>query len=48
MDHFSKFVEVFSLKAKSSTEITYHFLHAVIARYGATAEVLTDGGAEFK
>jgi hypothetical protein len=39
---------VFPLKDKSSAEITYHFLHGVIARYGASAEVLTDGGGEFQ
>jgi len=48
VEHFSKFVEVFPLKDKSSAEITYHFLHGVIARYGAPAEVLTDGGGEFQ
>jgi hypothetical protein len=41
-------VEVFSLKDKSSAEITHHILHGVIARYGAPAEVLTDGGGEFQ
>jgi hypothetical protein len=35
VEHFSKFVEVFPLKDKSSAEITYHFLHGVTARYGA-------------
>ncbi|GAX85939.1 hypothetical protein CEUSTIGMA_g13355.t1, partial [Chlamydomonas eustigma] len=48
VEHFSKFVEVFPLKDKSSAEIAYHFLHGVIARYGAPAEVLTDGGGEFQ
>ncbi|GAX86284.1 hypothetical protein CEUSTIGMA_g13696.t1 [Chlamydomonas eustigma] len=40
--------EVFPLKDKSSAEIAYHFLHGVIARYGAPAEVLIDGGGEFQ
>ncbi|GAX73350.1 hypothetical protein CEUSTIGMA_g803.t1 [Chlamydomonas eustigma] len=48
VEHFSKIVEVFPLKDNSSAEIAYHFLHGVIARYGAPAEVLTDGGGEFQ
>jgi hypothetical protein len=48
VEHFSKFEEVFPLKDKSLAEIAHHFLHGVIARYGAPAEVLTDGGGEFQ
>ena len=36
------------MKDKSSSEVAYHFLHGVLARYGACAEVVTDGGGEFK
>ncbi|GAX81110.1 hypothetical protein CEUSTIGMA_g8544.t1 [Chlamydomonas eustigma] len=48
VEHFSKFVEIFPLKDKSSAEIAYHFLHGILARYGACAEVVTDGGGEFQ
>ena len=48
VESFSKYVEVFPLKDKSVAEVAYHFLHGVLARYGACAEVVTDGGGEFK
>ena len=48
IEHFSKYVEVFPLKDKLSKEVAYHFLHGVLSRYGACAEVLTDGGGEFQ
>ena len=48
IEHFSKYIEAFPLKDKSSDEIAYHFLHGVLSRYGACAEVLTDGGGEFQ
>ncbi|GAX86312.1 hypothetical protein CEUSTIGMA_g13724.t1, partial [Chlamydomonas eustigma] len=48
IEHFTKFVEVFPLKDKSAPEVAYNFLHGVIARYGACAEVVTDGGGEFQ
>ena len=40
--------QVFPLKDKSSDEVAYHFLHGILAHYGACAEVITDGGGEFK
>jgi hypothetical protein len=33
---------------KSASEITYQFLHGILARFGASAEVITDGGGEFE
>ena len=48
IEHFSKFIEVFPLKSKSSSEVAYHFLHGIVSRYGACAEVITDGGGEFE
>ena len=48
IESFTKYCEVFPLKDKSSAEVAYHFLHGVLARYGACAEVVTDGGGEFK
>lgn len=48
IEHFSKYIEAFPLRDKSSAEVTYHFLHGILARYGACAEVVTDGGGEFQ
>jgi hypothetical protein len=48
IEHFSKWIEVFPLKSKSSAEVAYHFLHGILARYSAPAEVVTDGGGEFE
>ena len=48
VEAFSKYVEVFPIKDKSAPEVSYHFLHGVLARYGACAEAVTDGGGEFK
>ena len=48
IEHFSKYIEVFPLKSKSSSEVAYHFLHGIVSRYGACAEVITDGGGEFE
>ena len=48
VEAFSKYVEVLPIKDKSAPEVAYHFLHGVLARYGACAEVVTDGGGEFK
>ena len=48
IEHFSKYIEVFPINGKCSKEVAYHFLNGVIARYGACAEVITDGGGEFQ
>jgi hypothetical protein len=48
VEHFSKWVEAFPMKTIMYEEVTYCFLHGVLARFGACAEVLTDGGGEFQ
>ena len=48
IEHFSKWIEVFPLQNKTADEIAYYLLHGVIARFGAPAEILTDGGGEFE
>ena len=48
IEHFSKYLEVFPLRDKSSAEVAYHFAHGIISRYGACAEVVSDGGGEFE
>ena len=35
------------MTSKQLVEVTYHLLHGVIARYGAPAQMVTDGGGEF-
>ena len=45
IEHFSKFVDTFPLKSKSSEDVTFAFLHGVLSRYGACAEVVTEGGS---
>jgi hypothetical protein len=48
VEHYSKWVEAFPMPNKSASEITYQFLHGILARFGASAEVITDGGGEFE
>jgi hypothetical protein len=48
IEHFTKWVEAFPLRDKSSAEVSYHTLHGVLSRYGAPAEIVTDGGGEFQ
>ena len=47
VEHFSKWIEAFPMTCKASAEVAYHLLHGVIARYGAPAQMVTDGGGEF-
>ena len=47
VEHFSKWIEAFPMTSKQSAEVAYHLLHGVISRYGAPAQVVTDGGGEF-
>jgi hypothetical protein len=47
IEHFSKWVEVFPIPAKTASNTAFAFAHSVLARFGAPAEVLTDGGSEF-
>jgi len=48
IEHFSKWVELVPLMNKEASSTSFAFLHAVLARYGAPAEVLTDRGSELK
>jgi hypothetical protein len=48
IESFSKWVEYFPLKKKSAQEVAYHVLHGIISRFGACAEIVTDGGGEFQ
>ena len=47
IEHFSKHVELIALPDKSADNTAYAFLSHVVGRFGASAEVLTDRGAEF-
>ena len=47
VEHFSKWIEAFPMTSKASAEVAYHMLHGVISRYGAPAQMVTDGGGEF-
>ena len=44
IEYFSKYVETFPLRSKSAEDVSFAFLHGILARYGACAEVVTDGG----
>ncbi len=48
IEHFSKQVELVPLPAKEACHTANAFLSAVISRYGACAEVVTDRGTEFE
>ena len=48
VEYFSKQIEVIALPDKTAECTAAAFLSAVICRYGAPAEVVTDGGAEWK
>ena len=48
IEHVSKWVEAVPMASKSAVGIASHFLHMVLSRYGACAEVVTDQGKEFK
>lgn len=48
IEHFSKQIEVIAIPAKEAKHTAVAFLSAVIARYGACAEVVTDRGTEFE
>jgi hypothetical protein len=48
VEYFSKHVEAIPLKDKYSSTTAKAFLSNVIARFGACAEVVTDGGREFQ
>ena len=48
VDHWSKVVEVIPISDKSAACTAFAFKAAVLARYGACAECLTDGGQEWR
>jgi hypothetical protein len=48
IEHFSKWVELIPLPNKEASTTSFAFLRAVLAHYGAPAEVLTDRGSEFR
>jgi site-specific DNA-cytosine methylase len=47
VEHFSKQIEAIPLPDKTPESTSYAFLHHVLARYGACAEVVHDNGAEW-
>ena len=48
IEHFSKWVELVPVPSKSSTGTAYGFSEAVLSRYRAPEEVITDQGGEFQ
>ena len=48
VEHFSRHVECVPLRTKTSAEVAEAFLTAVLARYGSSAQVTSDGGPAFK
>ncbi|KAJ9520169.1 hypothetical protein QJQ45_030084, partial [Haematococcus lacustris] len=48
IEHLSKWVEIILIPNKEATTTASAFAHHVLGRYGACAEVVTDGGTEFQ
>ena len=48
VEAFSKHAEFIPIRNKTAVETAYAFLHNVLARFGACAEVVTDQGTEFQ
>jgi transposase InsO family protein len=48
VEHFSKMIELVAMPSKLAQHTAYAFLSAVLARYGACAQVVTDQGTEFE
>jgi hypothetical protein len=48
IEAFSKTAELIPIPSKSSSAVSYAFLHNIISRYGACAVVVSDQGGEFK
>jgi len=48
IEHFTKWIELIAIRTKTAAATAQAFLSSVIARYGASAEVVTDGGTEFQ
>jgi hypothetical protein len=48
IEHYSKHIEAIPIPSKESEHTAPAFLHGVLARFGAPAEVITDRGGEFQ
>lgn len=48
VEHLSMWMECIPIPNKYASTVAYAFLHNVLSRFSAMAEVLTDGGSEFK
>ena len=48
IEHFSKWLVVVPIPDKTADTVAYAFLHHVLARFGACAEVVTYNGSEFQ
>ncbi|KAJ9527864.1 hypothetical protein QJQ45_005505 [Haematococcus lacustris] len=48
IEHLTKHVELVPIPDRLASTTAYHFHHQVLGRFGASAEVLTDGGREFQ
>ncbi|KAJ9519907.1 hypothetical protein QJQ45_014633, partial [Haematococcus lacustris] len=48
IEHLTKHVELVPIPDRLASTTAYHFNHQVLGRFGASAEVVTDGGREFK
>ncbi|KAJ9506119.1 hypothetical protein QJQ45_002440 [Haematococcus lacustris] len=48
IEHLSKWVEIIPIPNKEAATTASAFAHHVLGRYGACAEVVTDGGTEFQ
>ncbi|KAJ9522494.1 hypothetical protein QJQ45_008337 [Haematococcus lacustris] len=47
-EHLTKHAELVPIPDRLASTTAYHFHHQVLGRFGASAEVLTDGGREFQ
>ena len=48
IEHFSKTLILEPLPSKEAKDTAYAFTHGVLARFGASAQVITDGGTEYQ
>ncbi|GLC55390.1 hypothetical protein PLESTB_000982200 [Pleodorina starrii] len=48
VEHFSKYAVLVPLPDKEAGHTAFAYLHHILGRYGASAEVCTDGGSEWK
>jgi site-specific DNA-cytosine methylase/transposase-like protein len=47
VEAFTKHIEAVPIPDKEASTVAYHFLHNVLARFGAPGQVVTDNGSEF-